>query len=112
VQLNCDEVAGGSARGPEGWTCPPNAYADGLVCNCACSIYDPECDDPQAPVRGCIEDRICNDEGACVLEGDEAAAADSGGCFASAASVMPLGGLFGLWGGWRRRRRAQGARRS
>jgi hypothetical protein len=29
-----------------GWTCPPNYYADGQVCDCGCGLQDPDCLSP------------------------------------------------------------------
>lgn len=35
------------------WTCPPQQYSDGAICNCGCGLWDPDCDLPTATLAGC-----------------------------------------------------------
>jgi hypothetical protein len=46
---------------PSTWTCDPRDYADGLVCNCHayCGAPDPDCDDANLPVDGCLSGQTC-----------------------------------------------------
>eukprot|EP01105_Mastigella_eilhardi_P010724 TRINITY_DN2495_c0_g1_i11.p1 TRINITY_DN2495_c0_g1~~TRINITY_DN2495_c0_g1_i11.p1 ORF type:complete len:808 (+),score=89.13 TRINITY_DN2495_c0_g1_i11:2-2425(+) len=38
---------------PPDWTCDPVFYKDGGICDCNCTIYDPDCLDKSLPVYGC-----------------------------------------------------------
>ena len=48
-----------SLRYPAGWTCRGDAYEDGVTCDCACGVADPDCSDPTHPVVGCAADQAC-----------------------------------------------------
>ena len=41
---------------PKYWTCPPDHYNDGHVCDCACGTFDPDCLLEDAVLRGCPDD--------------------------------------------------------
>jgi hypothetical protein len=70
---SCGECAEGSQcaddRGacvPLEWTCAPDLYGDGGACDCACGLPDPDCDAPEAPVRGCARlGATCSAEAEC-----------------------------------------------
>ena len=51
---------------PTDWTCEVDAYGSDSVCDCACGIADPDCDEAGAPVNGCAEGEQCNTSGTCV----------------------------------------------
>lgn len=55
---NCDQPPP-----PAGWTCPPNTYADGLECDCGCSVPDLDCKD--ADFETCQRCDVCGGHGAC-----------------------------------------------
>lgn len=40
---------------PEGWTCDPFAYLDGVACDCECGVTDPDCQVPGLD-NPCVED--------------------------------------------------------
>jgi len=68
--LGCDIgdtcVAGACvARVPANWTCDEGFYGSGGLCNCACGVRDPDCDDPTAPILGCRDFETCDASGSC-----------------------------------------------
>lgn len=38
---------------PASWGCDPSQYSDGIVCDCECGAWDPDCERSEAPVSGC-----------------------------------------------------------
>lgn len=48
---------------PQGWTCPPSAYADGLECDCGCGAPDLDC--RSADVSDCQRCIVCGGHGVC-----------------------------------------------
>lgn len=49
---------------PPGWTCPPNAYADGLECDCGCGVADLDC--RTSDFDSCVRCLTCGGHGTCV----------------------------------------------
>ena len=48
-----------------GWECAAERYADGIFCDCACRLPDPDCEDPSYEVLvGCGAGETCV-EGRC-----------------------------------------------
>ena len=64
---NGKDCEGGLCGGGLGdWYCPEYSYADGYRCDCECGAYDPDCDDPFAPVSGCYgSGSACDATGHC-----------------------------------------------
>lgn len=61
-----DDGAGGhgGAEGggaPDGWTCAPEAYGDGVTCDCDCGVDDRDCFPSGLPVAGCAPGDRCVD---------------------------------------------------
>ena len=55
----CDPIDGCTPAIPPGWTCLDSWYTDG-DCDCGCGVYDPTCDNPNAPfINHCTPDD-CN----------------------------------------------------
>lgn len=50
---------------PEGWRCPLDRFGEGAFCDCGCGVPDPDCEDPELPVRGCALDETCTTGGVC-----------------------------------------------
>jgi hypothetical protein len=48
---------------PAGWTCPPNAYADGLECDCGCGVPDLDC--RNGDFDTCVRCIVCGGHGVC-----------------------------------------------
>ena len=42
-----------------GWTCPWPWYNDGDYCDCACGMWDPDCDTATNPMTGCAKGQTC-----------------------------------------------------
>lgn len=49
---------------PVAWTCDPESYGDGSVCDCGCGAIDPDCEG-DLPLVGCEPYEVCNDLGYC-----------------------------------------------
>ena len=47
------------------WTCEESQYNAGDGCHCECGCWDPDCNDPEAPVYNCIADQKCVSPGTC-----------------------------------------------
>jgi hypothetical protein len=66
---SCGTVADGSIdhdQVPNAWTCTPRSdFAAGTACNCACGVYDPDCDSATT-ITGCPNSfDACDSMGAC-----------------------------------------------
>lgn len=49
------------------WTCAPQWYGDGAICDCDCGAFDPDCDAEDARVINCVRGSyVCSDQGQCV----------------------------------------------
>lgn len=61
VVIDHDEV-------PNAWTCTPRSdFNAGTDCNCACGVYDPDCDSTSAAVTGCTNSfDKCSPSGSCM----------------------------------------------
>lgn len=62
---------------PPVWTCGLEHYGTGDGCDCNCTIPDPDCSDPNAPIFGCgpqhqasSQTSTCSAEGECVAPAD------------------------------------------
>ncbi len=64
----CEDPGSGSGV-PAGWTCPDFWYDAGDDCECECGAYDPDCDDPTAPVYFCGPGETCGGDGTCTPGG-------------------------------------------
>lgn len=54
---------------PDGWTCPPNAYGDGLECDCGCGVPDIDCRDGNFST--CLRCLVCGGHGDCTTTVDQ-----------------------------------------
>ncbi len=52
---------------PAGWDCRRRFYGTGDGCDCNCGARDPDCDDPEQTVYGCIAGSACLADGSCEL---------------------------------------------
>jgi len=52
---------------PEGWDCRRRFYGSGDGCDCNCGARDPDCDDAEQEVFGCIAGSACLADGSCEL---------------------------------------------
>lgn len=50
---------------PDGWQCRSRFYGTGDGCDCNCGARDPDCDDPDQEVFGCVPGSACNADGSC-----------------------------------------------
>jgi hypothetical protein len=51
---------------PSAWTCPPEKYDSHAYCDCGCGAHDPDCDNSDLAVLGCVGDHpTCNADGTC-----------------------------------------------
>jgi hypothetical protein len=48
---------------PAEWTCPSNAYADGIACDCGCAVPDPDCRNDE--IEFCARCFACGGHGVC-----------------------------------------------
>jgi len=51
---------------PAVWTCNVVFYEDGLVCDCNCGAFDPDCANTALNITGCAEGSTCSPAGLCV----------------------------------------------
>ncbi|MBW2523927.1 MAG: hypothetical protein JRI23_07125 [Deltaproteobacteria bacterium] len=70
--LGCDSGttcnAGTGVCVDDGWTCNEDFYGSSDGCDCACGVYDPDCEDDEAPVYNCDESNhtgVCLPDGTC-----------------------------------------------
>ena len=61
----CDARGECADKRPAEWTCAPERYQDSFYCDCECGAPDPDCEDVQLPVSGCLGDTSCNLDGTC-----------------------------------------------
>jgi cysteine-rich repeat protein len=61
----CADGACGDTTG-----CGPEEHGDGLVCHCGCATPDPDCDNPDLFVSGCVFGQVCTPASACTYCGN------------------------------------------
>lgn len=52
---------------PDGWDCRRRFYGSGDGCDCNCGARDPDCDDPEQAIYGCVAGSACLADGSCEL---------------------------------------------
>ncbi len=57
--------AAGLCVAPVNWTCPAEVFGDGLTCDCACGVNDPDCSVFGLPIEGCDAGEVCR-TGSCL----------------------------------------------
>ncbi|MCC6619695.1 MAG: trypsin-like peptidase domain-containing protein [Deltaproteobacteria bacterium] len=67
TSATCPADCDGLFAVPAAWTCNPAWYAAGDDCDCACGVYDPDCDDPELRVINCQRGSGCFADGTCEL---------------------------------------------